>query len=990
MGGAIHLEDPMSFEAHFNIDPAYSVWKKIGLTTLNWLDTNRNGMTFGVLMGTVFLTMFRYIKRTSFKSAFANSFLGLLMGTPLGVCVNCAAPIAKGMYDGGARAETTLSTMIASPTLNIVVLSMLFGLLPFYMALGKVVLCIGVIILAVPLICWLLPKAQLQLAEKDQRTCLWTPDMAGQPPEYLGVAVREWSRDIATDFWYIFKLTVPLMILAGFLGAIVATLVPLETFSSVAFGLAGVAIVALFGLFLPVPIAFDVVICAALLAAGVPPGYVMTLLFTLGVFSIYSAFIVSTTISIKAALYVSIVVWIIGILAGVAAQAWHEHQTDKALDMLLKPDEAVAINILKQTTLLAQTSSASPVKTVSSAADITLTAHPFAPRSPSASTLFTRGEAHTIGLDQPIEFSFKDMWPPFWEGRGITSGDIDRDGDLDIIIASTEVGFRVYLNDGTGQFLQDKALPKAISDLDIFNVALVDLDNDGWLDLFLTTYMSGNYVIPNREGALVTAGIKPVINRPDTPLTLAASFGDVDQDGDLDLAAGNWAAGWYRRIPGEESRNRLIFNDAGQLSGSQFQDLSGLPGETLTILFSDIDRDGHQDLLVGNDFELPDVIYYGEGEGKLRKVARADGVFPHTTNTTMAIKSDDLDNDLVPELYFAQIAGRASGLSKRLNMSPIGDYCDGIGRATDRKICERNIAVKRWYKSGNSFDPSYARRCLDLGSPDKEECQGMLVKDLAIQARDPSMCRLIPRDQSEARAFCDVHFRPIQNVTTEDVLKEIKQIDARNVLLSRSENGTYTDKAIETGLEVGGWSWDTKVGDFDNDEWQDMVIVNGTWVPTEATPANLFFRNRGDGRFVEDAIGSGMEDYLMTAAATRADFDNDGDLDIVTVPVNGPLQVYQNNSQDGNIVSFSFDDRIGNRDGVGNRVTIFYGEGRQQVRELQLGGGFMSFDAAIAHFGLGEFKRIDRVIVNWADGGQSEIAGPVKAGSRYIITRQPQ
>ena len=56
---------------------------------------------------------------------------------PLGVCVNCAAPIAKGLYAGGARAETTLAAMIASPTLNIVVLTMLFGLFPFYMALTK-------------------------------------------------------------------------------------------------------------------------------------------------------------------------------------------------------------------------------------------------------------------------------------------------------------------------------------------------------------------------------------------------------------------------------------------------------------------------------------------------------------------------------------------------------------------------------------------------------------------------------------------------------------------------------------------------------------------------------------------------------------------------------------------------------------------------------------------------------------------------------------
>ena len=988
MGGAIHLEDPMSFEAHFHIDPAYPIWKKIGLTTLNWIDTNRNGMTFGVLMGTVFLTMFRYVTRLSFKNSFANSVLGLIMGTPLGVCVNCAAPIAKGMYDGGARAETTLSTMIASPTLNIVVLSMLFALLPFYMAFGKVVLCIAVIVLAVPLICKFLPKDQLQLAEAEQRACPWTPEMASQPPEGLGIAFKGWVKDIAADFWYIFKLTVPLMILAGFLGAIVATLVPIETFSGIGFGLLGLFIVGLFGLFLPVPIAFDVVICAALLAAGVPPGYVMTLLFTLGIFSIYSAFIVGTTISVRAAIYVSVVVCVIGVIAGLGAQNWHDYKTKTALDMLLNGEPSSSTEMNPK---LAETKSIAPISTAreeNQEFELSVVGIPYEPKSPAGETLFTKKEAHLIGLDQPVEFSFKDMWPPFWEGRGITSGDLDRDGDLDIIIASTEVGFRTFRNDGMGQFTQDGALPDALAKLDVFNVALVDLDNDGWLDLFLTTYMNGNHVIPNAEGLLNYGSMRKVQNRVDTPLTLAASFGDVNRDGYLDLAAGNWAAGWYRRIPGEESRNRLILNDEGRLSGTQFNDLEGLPGETLSILFSDIDKDGYQDLLVGNDFELPDVVYLGGKDGTLQKVTRADEIFPHTTNTTMAIKSNDLNNDLVPDLYFAQIAGRASGISDRLNMSPIRNYCDGISRADDREICERNMAVKRWYKSGNSFDPTYASKCQEIASPDREECQGMLVKDLAIQARNPGMCRLIARDQPEARAFCDIHFKPIQNITTEDVLKEIKQIDARNVLLSRGENGTYTDTAVDVGLEVGGWSWDTKVGDFDNDEWQDMLIVNGTWVPTEATPANLYFQNQGNGVFVERAIETGVEDYLMTAAATRSDIDNDGDLDIVTVPVNGPLQVYLNNLQDGNSISFEFDDEIGNRDGVGNRITITYGDGRQQVRELQLGGGFMSFDAAVAHFGLASYDLVDRITVNWVDGGQSNLVGPFAAGSRYTITRR--
>jgi len=160
MGGAITLEDPLSFEAAIPITEDQSVVERIAFTTLNWLSTNRNGMLFGVLLGAVFLTLLGYINKRSFRGLFSNTLLGASVGMPLGVCVNCAAPIAKGLYAGGARAETTLAAMIASPTLNIVVLTMLFGLFPFYIALTKLVLSILFILLVIPLIVRLLPSSQ--------------------------------------------------------------------------------------------------------------------------------------------------------------------------------------------------------------------------------------------------------------------------------------------------------------------------------------------------------------------------------------------------------------------------------------------------------------------------------------------------------------------------------------------------------------------------------------------------------------------------------------------------------------------------------------------------------------------------------------------------------------------------------------------------------------------------------------------------------------
>ncbi len=122
MGGGIMLEDPLSFEASIPINPSDPIVKRIFYTTYNWIITNQRGMTFGILFGAAFLTMLRYLPRRSLRNGFANAMMGFFIGAPLGVCVNCAAPIARGMFSGGARLETTLAVIIASPTFNVVVL----------------------------------------------------------------------------------------------------------------------------------------------------------------------------------------------------------------------------------------------------------------------------------------------------------------------------------------------------------------------------------------------------------------------------------------------------------------------------------------------------------------------------------------------------------------------------------------------------------------------------------------------------------------------------------------------------------------------------------------------------------------------------------------------------------------------------------------------------------------------------------------------------
>jgi len=334
MGGSARLEDPLSFEASIQIQPSDGAVKRIVSTTINWLETNLEGMAFGLLIGACLLTLIGLIPARGHRNGFVNTLIGVGIGSPLGVCVNCAAPVAKGMHDGGARLETTLATMFSSPTLNIIVISMLFSIFPLYLAVIKLTLTFIFILLLVPLLSrWVFPQERVQ--SYDDNTCAIQPIASVPIDENWLAALRATSVALGRNLAYIVIRTVPLMLLAGVLGAVVVHVMPLPSLLlEYEPGILSVAMVALVGIFLPVPVAFDVVLVAVLISAGAPMIYSMTLLFTLGIFSVYPFFIVWNTISARVAVVLTVVLVVMGVIGGFVADVIHQAELRDMLQYL--------------------------------------------------------------------------------------------------------------------------------------------------------------------------------------------------------------------------------------------------------------------------------------------------------------------------------------------------------------------------------------------------------------------------------------------------------------------------------------------------------------------------------------------------------------------------------------------------------------------------------------------------------------------------------
>jgi uncharacterized membrane protein YraQ (UPF0718 family) len=310
-GSQIKASGALTFGTLYNVDRSMPYLDRVWRTTVNWLEANRVGMTFSFLFGPAALVFFATLRRQRTSSRYLNTLLGALAGAPLGVCSNCIAPIARGLYSSGMSTESVLAAMFASPALNVVVLAMTFALFPFSLALVKLASVLFLILFFVPLIS----------GRKDPTAptihCVIDVPMAETWSEALIAVVRSYVK----SFWIVFRLAFPLMILAAVLGAIAVELIPQNALTGQA-TLFGIVAVSLIAAFLPVPMAFDVAIAFILMAHGTPIPYVATILCTLGIISVYSLSVVGKTISwkIAGATYATVVA--IGIVAGLVARAW--------------------------------------------------------------------------------------------------------------------------------------------------------------------------------------------------------------------------------------------------------------------------------------------------------------------------------------------------------------------------------------------------------------------------------------------------------------------------------------------------------------------------------------------------------------------------------------------------------------------------------------------------------------------------------------------
>ncbi len=518
------------------------------------------------------------------------------------------------------------------------------------------------------------------------------------------------------------------------------------------------------------------------------------------------------------------------------------------------------------------------------------------------------------------------IYPYLYLGGGVATGDINNDGLSDIFFVGNMVENKLYLNKGDMKFedVTNKAHLSGDSKW-CTGVTMVDINNDGWLDIYLCvsgqkgSNKKNNLYINNKDLTFTESAKEYGLD--DNGSSIQSVFFDYDLDGDLDLYVANYPIAPFGS-PNSYYLNKMrhlkngdsdhLYQNNGKEGFIDVSIESGIAnyGLSLGISVGDYNNDGFEDIYISNDFNTPDRFFINNGDGtfndKLKEATYQTSWFGMGSDVA------DFNNDGL--LDFIQV-----------DMTP-----------RDNRRAKENMASMNaslfWNTVESGFHYQYMFNSLQL-----------------------------------------------------------------NRGVSKTKGVQFSNISRIAGIPTTDWSWAPLFADFDNDGWKDIFITNGIkrdvnnkdFFNAKSVKANLtgkidgsgyvnipsepienrVFKNNGDLTFENLSADWGLNLKGFSHGCAYADFDNDGDLDLVVNNMDQTASLFKNqsNTEEKRYLRIKLTGTSNNTLGLGTKVKLFH-NGTMQHQELTLTRGYESSVEPIIHFGVGNIKKVDSISIVWPDG----------------------
>ena len=549
-------------------------------------------------------------------------------------------------------------------------------------------------------------------------------------------------------------------------------------------------------------------------------------------------------------------------------------------------------------------------------------------------SLFDILDNTAIGIDFINELTYdRDFnvykYRNYYNGGGVALGDINNDGWTDIYFTANLLSNRLYLNNGDGTYtdVTDSAGVGGTKSWST-GVTMVDINADGFLDIYVCN--SGDIKGGNKENELfINNGDLSFTDKAaeyglnDTGYSTHASFFDYDKDGDLDA---------------------YILNNSYQAIGSFNLRTNERPKR---------DKEGG-DKLLRND------------QGVFVDVSEQAGIYGSVIGFGLGITVGDVNNDYWEDIYVSNDFFERDYL-----------YINNQDGTFDEVLAESIGSI-----SGASMGA-------DMADVDNDGYSDIFVTEM------------LPSDPQR-----------LKSVTTfEDWNKYQYNLKngyhhqfTRNTLQYNNGDGTFSELGRFAGVEASDWSWGALFFDMDNDGLKDLFVANGIYqdltnqdylqyianeqviksiisdqgvnykelidiIPSNPI-ANHFYLNKGQLAF--DRIRSASMDIpSFSNGSAYGDLDNDGDLDLVINNVNMPPIIYKNlANQKNNYISLKLQQQGKNINAVGATIKVYSGDSIMITLQVQPARGFQSSVDPRINIGLGVVDHVDIEVV-WPDMSQT-------------------
>ncbi|MCP4847263.1 MAG: RNA-binding protein [Verrucomicrobiaceae bacterium] len=542
---------------------------------------------------------------------------------------------------------------------------------------------------------------------------------------------------------------------------------------------------------------------------------------------------------------------------------------------------------------------------------------------------------------------------------GISVGDINDDGRPDLFFTGGPVPNRLYIQTDNLIF-KDITQSAGVAGDHAWATgsSIVDIDNDGDRDIYVCNYDAANSLYLNQgNGKFIECAEKfglDLVSAGHTP-----AFCDFDLDGHLDLYL---MTNFFYDPEGQRSEAIVARGKDGKPmvlpKFRKFYGITGITrGDTPDSITVNHDSVGQSDHLMRNN-----------GNGTFTALTRP-GQLVGKGNSAIWW---DPDSDGRPDLYVANDFKDTDFFLRNVPGGPMSN---------DIKSAFPHIT---WFSMGS----------------DSADLNGDGLADIVIT------------DMSGTNHFKQKVGMGAMSDNAEFLTTAFPRQYMRNTVFINTGTSRFREAAYMSGLANSDWTWTIRLSDFDNDGLVDVFITNGmavnlnvadnTIASQKALPGetewakhvragtgplkeqNLAFRNLGDLAFDNVSKPWGLDHVGMSYAATAADLDRDGDLELIVTNLEEPISIYRNDTKQSNRILVKLRGTQSNSDGIGATVRVHTDKG-EQLRFLTLSRGYMASGESLVHFGLGNESTIKTLSVLWPSGHR-QIFENLEANRQFTIT----